>query len=83
MSADKRQLKPIVLGISQEAILRMELDTLQVIQQYPFDELKRFSSREQLLTLEFDQSSAFPSYQCWTSEGLDITTLLHDALHSI
>ena len=77
-----KKVKPVILGISREAILRMDIETLEVISQHSLSEVTRISANQNNLIIDYSTADA-SFYQCRTNQAQYITEIFNGMIKAI
>jgi hypothetical protein len=65
-----RTWKPSILGLSREAVLRIQISDLEVLEQHSLGQLKEWKTLPgNILQFDFTVKDQPVSYQCVTQEG--------------
>ncbi|KXS11309.1 hypothetical protein M427DRAFT_505616, partial [Gonapodya prolifera JEL478] len=73
--AKKNKIVPMLLGVTKESVVRLDVETKEVIKSWPISQLRRWAASPNSLTLDFgDYADAYYSVQ--TNEGEAISSLI-------
>lgn len=72
---DKRKLVTVLLGVTRDSVMRMDLHTKEVIKAYPLEHVRRWAAAKTTFTLDFGTYEK-DYYTVETSRGEEISQLL-------
>lgn len=75
MNPKKKKLVDVLLGITKDNVVRLDVDTKEVIKSWPLSQLRRWAASPNTFTLDFgDYADAYYSIQ--TSDGEQISQII-------